>query len=74
MNLRCGYTLLDLSALKTTVSDLAQEVDDCFYALSALKGILVAPAGHESVVEFEHMANQIKRTSKEVLFRSDYIR
>lgn len=54
--------------MKTIVSDLAQEVEGCFHALSTLKGRLVAVSGPESPIEIPHMAQVIIQSGKGFLF------
>lgn len=50
------HTLLELSALRTLSSNLAQEVDECSLVLSALMQKLVARAGMQAFNQIDHIA------------------
>lgn len=59
-----------LSALKTITSDLAQEVHDCFYALSALEGKLDAHTEPGPTAETEHSVHLNKQSGSRSLLSS----
>lgn len=67
------YVPPELSALKTVASDLAQEVDNCFHALLALRG-KVAQAEQESLIEIGHASHLIKTSGTGFLLNSHHPR
>lgn len=66
--LKTRTIFLAFSAVKTFVSNLAQEVDDCTQALSMAQQKLVARATMQSTVNTEHIMEVVERTGKSSIF------